>query len=165
MEEQNFEMTNILFTQELRNYGEKIFSDEASLVSMIPVSKEDVKKFIEGEKKRNTSLSTQRDLRILYNWLESRNERRRIHEIPAEELDLYLSEFFIRVRKSDGTEYEPGSLQAMKSSFDRELKDNDSKFSLNDRIFSLSQRALAAKTVNLKKQGKGRKGLKTRITS
>ena len=75
MEEQNFEMTNILFTQELRNYGEKISSDEASSVSTIPVSKEDVKKFIEGEKKRNTSLSTQRDLRILYNWLESRNER------------------------------------------------------------------------------------------
>ena len=61
MEEQNFEMTNILFTQELRNYGEKISSDEASLVSMIPVSKEDVKKFIEGEKKKNTSLSTQRE--------------------------------------------------------------------------------------------------------
>ena len=61
MEEQNFEMTNILFTQELRNYGEKISSDETSLVSTIPVSKEDVKKFIEGEKKRNTSLSTQRE--------------------------------------------------------------------------------------------------------
>ena len=154
MEEQNFEMTNILFTQEFRDCGEKISSDEASSVSMIPVSKEDVKKFIEGEKKRNTTLSTQRDLRILYNWLESRNERRRIYEIQAEELDLHLSEFFIRVRKSDETEYEPGSLQAMKSSFDRELKDNDSKFSLNDRIFSLSQRALPAKEVNLKKQGK-----------
>ena len=102
-------------------------------------------------------MSTQRDLRTLHNWLESRNERRRIYEILAEELDLYLSEFFIHVRKNDETEYEPGSLQAMKSSFDRELKDNDPKFSLNDRIFSLSQKALAAKNVNLKKQRKGRK--------
>ena len=88
-----------------------------------------------------------------------------MYEIPAEELDLYLSEFFIRVRKSDGTEYEPGSLQAMKSSFDRELKDIDSKFSLNDRILSLSQRALAAKKVNLKKKWKGKKEKASKLVS
>ena len=60
---------------------EKRFPLTKLLVSTIPVSKEDVKKFIEGEKKRNTTLSTQRDSHILYNWLESRNERRRIYEI------------------------------------------------------------------------------------
>ena len=80
-------------------------------------------------------MSTQRDLHILDNWLEGRNERRRIYEIPAEELDLYLSEFFIHLRKSDGTEYEPGSLQAMKSSFDRESKDNDSSFIITTEYF------------------------------
>ena len=51
MEDQDFEMTNILFSQKLRNYGEKISYEEASLLSAIPVSKGDVKNLIKKEKK------------------------------------------------------------------------------------------------------------------
>ena len=42
-------------------------------------------------------------------FCESLKESRAIENIPANELDLLLSKFFIFVRKQNGAEYEPGT--------------------------------------------------------
>ena len=70
---------------------------------------------------------------------------RNIEHIPASELDLLLSAFYIEIRKRDGTQYEPISLTSVKSSIERHLKDHDCEYSLHDKTFLLSNRTHAAK--------------------
>lgn len=77
--------------------------------------------------------------------------------IQAEWLNDYLAEIIISIRKSDGSNYEPNSLESLKNSVKRHLKDKGCTHSLRDRLFHKTQQALTAKKMSLKKEGKGRK--------
>ena len=50
-------------------------------------------KFIEDQKNKNTLSKTRRDVSLLTEFLNSKNESRRIEEIPPKELNEYISEF------------------------------------------------------------------------
>ena len=50
---------------------------------------------------------------------DSLKKSRAIENIPANELELLLSNFFISVRKRNGTEYEPGTLSGLQQCFQR----------------------------------------------
>lgn len=118
----------------------------------------DVISFIESQQKPNTVRSRNRDLNNLYRWLDERNEKRELFNIPPLELDELLSQFIYSVRKQDGEEYEPGSLEQMLYSFQSFLDANRygaSIFKGND--FYLTRKTLDAKKVDLFKHGKGRK--------
>ena len=65
---------------------------------------------------------TQRDVSLLETFLRTKNEERKIEEIPAVELNQYISQFIIAVRTKDGNEYEPTSLRSLVASFERYLK-------------------------------------------
>jgi hypothetical protein len=54
--------------------------------------------------KKSTVNCTKRDLNIVYKWLVSKNELRLIETIPATELDTYLAEFYVNVKKDNGSE-------------------------------------------------------------
>ena len=82
---------------------------------------------------------TKSDLNALKKFCESLKETREIEDIPANELDLILSKFFIAVRKQNGTEYEPGTLSGFQRSFQRHLHE---KGSLINILKSSSLRAL-----------------------
>ena len=43
-------------------------------------------------------------------------------DIPAAEVNEYISEFIISVRTKDGNEYEPTSFRSLIASFERHLK-------------------------------------------
>ena len=74
---------------------------------------------------------TQHDVALLQEFLLSKDESRKIEEISIEQLNEYLSEFVILVRKKeDNTEYEPSSLRAMFASFERYLKKANYGFSI-----------------------------------
>ena len=49
---------------------------------------------------------------------------REIQDMNAEDLDNYLSQFFIVLKKKDGSDYEPASIDCFKASIERSLKDN-----------------------------------------
>ena len=90
-------------------------------------------------------------------------ECRAIKNLPANELDLLLSKFFISVRKQDGTEYEPSTLSGFQRSFQRHLHEEGSLINiLKDNEFSKSREVLAAKRKNLVRQGKGNRPNATR---
>ena len=83
-------------------------------------------------------------------------ESRAIENIPANELDLLLSKFFISVCKKNGTEYETGTLSGFQRSFQCYLYEKGSLINiLKDNEFSKSREVLAAKRKNLVRQGKG----------
>ena len=110
------------------------------------VKTEDVDSFIDAQRKQNTKAATARDIKNVQRWLwENKREPKSLENILPVWLDSYLAEMFISIRKSDGTDYEPISLESIKNSVDRYLKDKGCVHSLRDRTFHKTQQALIAK--------------------
>ena len=85
--------------------------------------------------------------------LGTRNELRKVEEIPAVELNEYMCEFIISVRTKD---YETSSLRSLLGSFERHLKENSYSASImNDLVFEKARKVLLSKQKELKKKGKG----------
>ena len=63
---------------------------------------------------KNTTRSTNTWVRRFESWyLQQPRQQARLEEIPVQELDRVLQEFYCHVRKQNGDEYEPDSLQTM----------------------------------------------------
>ena len=68
----------------------------------------------------NNLSKTQQNVALLKEFLTLKNESRLMGEIPPKELNAYISEFIITVRKKDNNEdYEPSSLRSLMASFER----------------------------------------------
>ena len=62
----------------------------------------------------NNLSKTQQNVALLKEFLTLKNESRLMEEIPPKELNAYISEFIITVRKKDNNEdYEPSSLRSL----------------------------------------------------
>ncbi|XP_070567248.1 uncharacterized protein KIAA1958-like [Ptychodera flava] len=85
-------------------------------------------------------------------------ETRPIEDMPANDLDDYLSSFFLSTRQKDGCEYEPDTLTDYQKGIDRYLQEKNYGLSISrDNEFKRSRNVLAAKRSALKKYGKGNK--------
>ena len=105
-------------------------------------------------KKTNTIQKTERNVKILQTFLGTKNELRKVEEIPALELNEYMSEFIISVRTKDGKNYELSSLR----SFERHLKKNSYSSSImNDLVFEKTRKVLLSKQKELTKKREGNK--------
>jgi len=70
-----------------------------------------VVQFIEGQENENTRKKTEQNAALPKKFLTLRKESRLIEKIPPKELNAYVAEFIITVRKKDSNkEYEPSSL-------------------------------------------------------
>ena len=97
-------------------------------------------------------------MKLLTAFLLEKNEQKKIEEIQPEELNRYVSEFIVSVKRKDGQDYEPSSLRGLFSSFNRYLKER--KYSANiieDVVFDQARKCLEARSKQLKKEGKGNK--------
>ena len=81
-----------------------------------------VDEFIEQQENENTKRKTEQHLSLLNKFLSSKNEKKSMEDIPSAELNVYLSEFIIKVRTKQNKDYEPNSLRAIIASFERHLK-------------------------------------------
>ena len=138
-------------------------SQQAPVARDASVSEADVMTFIEGKKKKNTVSSTSRDVNNIRRWLaENKWELRDLEDIPVDELNRYLAQMWISIRKKKGGEYEPSSLDQMKNSLDRYLREKTSgSVTLRSTTFDLSSRSLTAKKQQLKQEGLGRRAHKS----
>ena len=120
---------------------------------------EELERFVEEQKNENTKRKTKSDLKKWDEWCLSVGETRPIGEIPPVELDRLLGHFYCKIRKSDGTLYEPDSITSFQRSLDRHLTKNLHKsFSIiRDVEFASSNEKLKAIRKKLKKEGKGNK--------
>ena len=117
-----------------------------------------VEEFILEHENKSTAQKTERDVRLLERFLKTKDEDRKIEDIPAAELNEFISEFIISVRTKDGNEYEPTSLRSLMASFERHLKKQGYSASIiNDLVFEKTRKVLQSKQKQLKKQGKGNK--------
>lgn len=119
---------------------------------------EELQKNIEQQKSKNTERSTKTALNTWKSWCETTGETRKIEEIPKEELNQLLKHFYWEIRKTNGEDFEPGSLRTIQRGLDRQLLRNEVGFSIiRDEVFKTSNEALSAKLKALKKDGKGNK--------
>ena len=77
-----------------------------------------VEEFIDGQENENTKKKTKHDVALFHEFLVLKRETRQMDELtPHLELNNFLSEFLITVRKKeDNEEYEPNSLRAFLTS-------------------------------------------------
>ena len=72
-----------------------------------------------------------------------------MEDIPPEELNSLLAYFFIKVRKLNGEENEPGTLTSFQRSFDRYLRQYGKNYNvIQDKIFESSRAALSQNETN-----------------
>ena len=85
-------------------------------------------------------------VRLLERFLKTKDEDRKIEDIPAVELNEYISEFIMSVRTKDGNEYEPTSLRSLVASFERHLKKKGYSASIiNDLVSEKTRKVLQSK--------------------
>ena len=107
-----------------------------------------VDNFIAEQENKATLQKTQRDVKLLQTFLGTRNELRKVEEIPALELNEYICEFIISVRTKDGKDYEPSSLRSLLAGFERHLKKKGYSASImNDLVFEKTTKVLQTERV------------------
>ena len=105
-----------------------------------------VEEFISEQENKNTTQKTERDVRLLERFLKTKDEDRKVEDIPAVELNEYISQFVISVRTKDGNEYGPTSLRSLVASFERHLKKKGYSASMiKDLIFEKTRKVLQSK--------------------
>ena len=72
-----------------------------------------VDNFIAEQENKATLQKTQRDVKLLQTLLGTRNELRKVEEIPALELNEYICEFIISVRTKERKDNEPSSHRSL----------------------------------------------------
>ena len=98
--------------------------------AMATLQDDELQAFVEDQCNENTK-KTKSDLGKWYRWCQSVGENRRLDELPHEDLDRLLGHFFMKVRKNDGTLYEPDSLP-----FTEALTDTCEKAQMNPTALS-----------------------------
>ena len=117
-----------------------------------------IEEYITEQENKNTRAKTDRDVKLLLAFLLEKNEQRKLEEIQPEELNRYLGEFILSVKRKDGQDYEPSSLRGLFSSFNRYLKERKYSASIiEDNVFEQARKCLEARSKQLKKEGKGNK--------
>ena len=117
----------------------------------------EVQGFIEEQRPENTKKKTVYDINIWKQYLVSAGEERNIEDIPAKELNLHISRFFMEIKKKNGGQYDPTSLTSFHRSLQRYLNDHGSNLNiLKDQEFSLSRETLSSRKRQLVRDfGKG----------
>ena len=130
--------------------------DENADCRFVVVADDDIDKFVEKQANKKTLSKTRYDVKLVETFFKREKEERSLQDIPPEVLAPLLCKFFIGVRKSDGSQYEPNTLRSFLSSFERHLKKHDYPSSLiNDREFDKLREVLKSKQMDLKRAGKG----------
>ena len=82
-----------------------------------------VEQFIEDQENENTKKKIEHNVALLKEFLTLENESRLMEEMAPKELNAYINESIITVRKKDNNEdYESSSLRSLMASFERYLK-------------------------------------------
>ena len=93
-------------------------------------------------------------MNVFTSWYQSRHlENVTIETMAPEELGKVLSKFYAEVKKNNGDDYEPESLQIMQSPIERYLKEKNYPLSIvRSREFHSSQEILNVKPISLHQQ-------------
>ena len=97
-------------------------------------------------------------MKLLTAFLLEKNEQRKLEEIQLEELNRYLGELILSVKRKGGQDYEPSNLRGLFFSFNRYLKGRRYSASIFEEIvFEQARKCLESRSKQLKREGKRNK--------
>ena len=70
---------------------------------------ESIDDYIIEQQNKNTRAKTTRDVKLLLEFLIEKHDQRHPEDIEAEELNEYLCQFILSVKRKDGKDFEPSS--------------------------------------------------------
>jgi len=85
-------------------------------------------------------------------WLSSKNLEVDVIDITETELDVILRDFYLELRKQDGSMYAKTAYRAMRHGLQRKFKELRSIDIINDSAFKSSGNAFVAQCVDMKKR-------------
>ena len=130
------------------------------------IEQTEIDKFILGQKAEATRSKEKYDYNRLKKFFNTVNESREIDNIPTNQLDNLLCQFFMKATNLKGELYEPDTLTGFWNSFQRILFERGSKVDLKkDSAFANCRNVLRSRRKQLKKLGKGNKPNATRALS
>ena len=77
------------------------------------------------QKNENTERKTRSDVKLFKEYLAFKKDARKPEDIPGSDLNALLEEFFMCVRKTDKSEYEPSTLRGMLGRLKRYLEEKE----------------------------------------
>ena len=105
-----------------------------------------IEKHKQKSKNANTTKATTQWMKMFCQWAQNIGHSKNIEVLAPDTLDSILQHFFAEINKKDDKDYEPSSLAAMQSSFDRYLRESNYEYSiLNSRFFKDSRDVLGVK--------------------
>ena len=79
----------------------------------------DIEFYTNASSSKNTKRSTANWHSVFQKWSKLRGLEKDIHEYKPDDLNEILKKFYVELRKTDGSDYEPNCLKVMLSSLDR----------------------------------------------
>lgn len=148
-EKPNFNFNFLSEDEDEAETDKDLKSDEDKIMS-------EIDKFIEDQIPKSTKKKTESDIRKFTAFLEAKQERRPVNIIPAQELNILLSEFIIGLHKDDGEPYEVSTYSGIRYSIERFLRQvKHPQADLSGPEYAKFRAALAAKMTVVKAAGKG----------
>lgn len=141
---------------------ERDLTEAASSTSVFKTaSDEELKRLVENNSNANTKRATSTWLGRYQKWAEHKGVHTDLADVPREELDRVLQQFYAELVKIDGSEYEPESLKVMIAAIDRYVKEKRGFSVLKDKDFELSRKVLNGKAIDLQRSGMGKRPRKS----
>ena len=112
--------------------------------------------FINGQRAKSTVQKTRRDATRFLDYLEALGVGRNPETMSPHVLCPYLATFMWEVKKADGTDYEPDTINSIQGSIDRHLREQGYPYSITESSeFKMVKEVVEAKRKMLKGSGKG----------
>ena len=128
-------------------------------------SAEDMIKLNDAKDSQNTKKAVSQAVKILREYCVSMGQGGNFEDLPLDELDKLLENFYINVRKQDSTLYKASAFNLLRFGINKHLKKNKNLDIANDKIFAKSNQMYLAVCSKLKKEGLALKVHKTPITN
>lgn len=139
------------YPDDLENFNDKEnVGPSTSKESQKTFTMANVQDYILAQRTENTVKKTEYDLNVWKRYCRDIGEERALETIPATDLNILISRFFMEAKKKDGGSYEPTSLSSFQRSLQRYLNDKNSKINiLKDQEFQKSREVLLSKKKQL----------------
>ena len=122
-----------------------------------PANIDSLNDFIASNRNKSTMKKTEHCLKRFREYLSvTQKENRAIHEIPPENLNVFIGGFLLNVKKTDGKDYEPDTLTSFHRAISRHLNDNNYGHDIvQSPLFKTSKKVLEMRRKQLKQGGLG----------
>ena len=138
--------------------GDFSLISQSSFDGFTAMPESEIDQYIFGSKPQTTLSKEKTDENQFDRFARSINESRKLHEIPAEELNNILCQFFMKATTTKGKLYEPDTLTSFLNSFQRILDARKVKINLKeDGQFLPMRKVLSRRRKELTGLGKGNK--------